>query len=325
MALRSVPLAVALSLAAAASSWAGDGATAPSGAPMQRTMAVTVDDLPATPADDLAEMRRITDGVLAALRKHQVPAIGFVNEQRLGPQAERKARVALLADWLAAACELGNHTYAHAGLQTTPLAEYEQQVLQGEQETRRLLAARGRAPRYFRHPFTQTGPTAEVKHAFEAFLAEHGYVVAPFSIETSDYVFDAVRHAALARGDADTAARLRSVYLDHSLAVTEFMESLARDTFGRPIAQILLVHANGTNAEALDELLSRLEARGYRFVSLGEALADEAWKTPDEYVGPHGPSWLHRFQIAKGRPSRLREEPDPPKWLLDAYQALQPR
>ena len=93
MALRSVPLAVALSLAAAASSWAGDGATAPSGAPMQRTMAVTVDDLPATPADDLAEMRRISDGVLAALRTHQVPAIGFVNEQR--PDAHDRAHCEL--------------------------------------------------------------------------------------------------------------------------------------------------------------------------------------------------------------------------------------
>jgi len=37
--------------------------------PAGRTMAVTVDDLPAMPSADLGEMRRITDGVLAARRR----------------------------------------------------------------------------------------------------------------------------------------------------------------------------------------------------------------------------------------------------------------
>jgi peptidoglycan/xylan/chitin deacetylase (PgdA/CDA1 family) len=288
-------------------------------------MAVTVDDLPATPARDLAEMQEITRAVLAAFRAHRVRAIGFVNENGLEPAAEKEARVALLRQWLDAGHELGNHTYSHLGLQKTPLDAYETDVLKGEAETRHLLAARGRKPRFFRHPFTQTGPTLETRRAFEAFLAQHGYAVAPFSVETSDYVFDALRLEAEARGDADAAARLRTAYLDHSAAVVSFMQTLAADTFGRPIPQVLLVHANRTNAEALDAMLSRLEARGYRFVTLERALADPAWRSPDGYVGPFGPSWLHRFRVGKGLPSRLREEPDPPRWVLDAYKALQPR
>jgi peptidoglycan/xylan/chitin deacetylase (PgdA/CDA1 family) len=290
-----------------------------------RTMAVTVDDLPATPATDLAEMRRTTTGLLAAFRRRHVPAIGFVNESGLEPAAERAARVALLRDWLDAGLDLGNHTYSHLGLQATPLGAYEADVLRGETETRRLLAERGRTPRYFRHPFTQTGPTVELRQAFEAFLADHGYAVAPFSIETSDYVFDAVRRDALSRRDRAAVERLRRTYLDHSTAVVRFMQALALDTFGRPIPQVLLVHAHGTNADALDALLARLAADGYRFVRLATALDDEAWRSPDGYVGRYGPSWLHRFRIAKGLPSRLRDEPDPPKWVLDAYQALQPR
>ena len=107
-------------------------------------MAVTVDDLPATPATDLAEMRRITKGVLAALKKHRAPAVGFVNEGKLAPEPERKQRVALLRQWLEAGHDLGNHTYSHADLQTTPLAAYEREVMRGEEETRRLQAERGR-------------------------------------------------------------------------------------------------------------------------------------------------------------------------------------
>jgi hypothetical protein len=47
--------------------------------------------------------------------------------------------------------------------------------------------------------------------------------------------------------------------------------------------------------------------------------SDGAWRTPDEYVGPRGPSWLYRFRVAKGLPLGLEREPDPPKWVLDLY------
>lgn len=288
-----------------------------------RTMAVTVDDLPALPSGDVAEMGRITDGVLAALKRHRVTAVGFVNESKLEPAGERAARLALLRSWLDAGHDLGNHTYSHPDLQRVPLEEYQRDVLRGEPGVRELLAARGRTPRWFRHPYTHTGPTREVRTAFEAFLKGHGYSVAPFSIENADYIFDLLRRKAAGRGDAATVDRLRAAYVDYTVSVTEQMEALSRETFGREVPQVLLVHANATNADALDETLGRLAGRGYRFVPLGEALADDAWRTPDEYVGPRGPSWLFRFRMARGLPLRLELEPDPPKWVLDLYREAQ--
>ena len=300
------------------------GGQAPAAAP-GRTLAVTIDDLPATPSSDLAEMGRITDGLLSVLRRHEVAAVAFVNEIKLEPKAERAGRTALLRAWLEAGHDLGNHTYSHPDLQTTPLAEYQQDVLKGEAATRELLAARGRKPAWFRHPFTHTGPTREVREGFERFLAEHGYKIAPFSIENADYIFESARQAAVGRNDPAEAARLRATYVDYSLAVTAQMEGLARDTFGREIPQVLLIHANRLNVEALDEMLSRLHERGYRFVPLEAALADAAWHTPDLWVGARGPSWLYRFRVAKGLPLRLEGEPDPPAWVLERYRAAQAR
>lgn len=313
-------LVAALAFAAAAAMAGFEGEASP-----KRTLAVTVDDLPAAPATDLAEMRRITKGVLGALRKHSATAVGFVNEDRLEPAAQRKERVALLRQWVEAGHELGNHTYSHADLQTMPLAAFEREVIRGEEETRRLQALRGHGIRYFRHPFTHTGPSAEVRAAFEAFLVNHGYSVAPFSVEGFDYGFDLLWRRAAEQHDRPALDRLRAAYVAHTLAVTEFMEGLAQRTFGRDIPQILLVHASALNAETLDPLLAALAARGYGFVTLEDALRDEAWSTPDRYVGANGPSWLHRFQLAKGRPVGIAEEPDPPRWVLDAYAAAQPR
>lgn len=294
-------------------------------APAQkRTIAVTFDDLPLAPkADDLAAVRRVNEALLRVLTGRKVPAIGFVNEGKLQVPGERDARIAVLEQWLDAGLALGNHTFSHWSLRDTPLQTYEDDVLHGEVITRQLLARRGGKPMlYFRHPFTATGPTQEVKAGFEAFLQARGYVIAPFTVENADYIFQALYADARARGDGAGAARVRSAYLDHTDTMLAFYEGLSREMFGREIPQILLIHDNEINADSLAEMLDRLTARGYSFISLDTALRDEAYRTPDRFVGNFGPSWLHRWRVALGLPARMRDEPDPPKWVLDGYQAL---
>jgi peptidoglycan/xylan/chitin deacetylase (PgdA/CDA1 family) len=293
-------------------------------APPGRTIALTFDDLPLAPdAGDLATVRRVEDTLIGVLTARRVPAIGFVNESKLHVRGEVDSRIAVLDRWLDAGLALGNHTFSHLSLRDTPLPVYEDDVIHGEVILRQLLARHGGLPTlYFRHPFTATGPTAEVKSAFEGFLQARGYAIAPFTIEDADYIFNLLYLDARTRKDVDRAARIRTAYLDHQDTMTTFFEGLSRDAFGREIPQILLIHANEINADSLAAILDRLAARGYTFVSLDEALRDKAYQTPDRFVGRFGPSWLHRWRVALGLPARMREEPDPPQWVLDGYGAL---
>jgi peptidoglycan/xylan/chitin deacetylase (PgdA/CDA1 family) len=290
--------------------------------PPRRTVALTFDDLPFTPPSDLETTRRATETLLQVLTEHRAPAIGFVNEDKVQVPGEVDARIALLERWLDAGALLGNHTYSHSNLRDAPLQDYEDDVIHGEVVTRRLLARRGISALYFRYPFTNTGPTKEVKEAFEAFLRSRGYVNAPFTVEHADYLYNALWLDARSRGDAEGTQRIRQAYLEHLDRAFDFFEELSRDTFGREIPQILLIHANGLNADCLGEMLDRLAARGYAFISMEEALRDPAYGTKDDYVGRNGPSWLHRWRVALGQPSRQRDEPDPPGWALQAYQQL---
>jgi len=60
-------------------------------------------------------------------------------------------------------------------------------------------------------------------------------------------------------------------------------------------------------------------------VTLERALADPAYASPDTYVSPNGISWLHRWLFAKTGATRLKEEPDPPPAVMDAYADIQKR
>jgi peptidoglycan/xylan/chitin deacetylase (PgdA/CDA1 family) len=284
-------------------------------------VAVTFDDLPVVSTHPLhAALREaLTRDLLQAVLRHRVPAIGFVNENKLADSTgdPDPARVDLLRRWLDAGLELGNHTWSHPDLHLTPLSTFEAEVLQGEVTTRRLLAERGQAPRYFRHPFLHTGRSVAVRDSLTAFLRDHGYQVAPVTIDNSDYVFAEAYDRALAAPDVDAAARVRSAYLAYMDSVIGFYERQAQAILGRDIPQVLLLHASRLNAASFDSLAGVFERRRYRFVSLGAALADSAYRLPDTYAGPGGITWLHRWALTRGTPHSVFEgEPEVPDWVV---------
>lgn len=291
-------------------------------APATRTMAVTIDDLPYVQIGgrpDLARARRATRAILAALEAHGAPAVGFVNADKLQVPGEVDARTALLQQWVDAGMQLGNHTWSHPNLNRMTAAAFEQDVVRGGEVVRRLMAPRHPARLYFRHPMNHTGDTAAKKAAVDRFLAARGYTIAPHTVENEDFVFNAVYVQARRDGDGDLARRLRDAYLDFSLRATAFAERVAPEVFGRDVPQTLLIHANDLNADVLDALLRRFEARGYRFVTLDEAMDDPAYRTPDTLVSSYGPTWLWRWMKSQGLHVSFADDPEPPAWVTDLF------
>ncbi|HMB53354.1 MAG TPA: polysaccharide deacetylase family protein, partial [Thermoanaerobaculia bacterium] len=172
--------------------------------PPGRTIAITFDDLPAGSVlrPDADGMRQILLPIVEACTARSIPAIGFVNENKLEVDGKvEPARRELLAEWLEAGLALGNHSYSHPDLHHTPTADYLEDVARGEVETRALLAARGEELAWFRHPFLHTGRSLEAKRAVLRFLAERGVAEAPVTVDNDDYLFAAAWDRAAERGD----------------------------------------------------------------------------------------------------------------------------
>jgi len=285
-----------------------------------RTVAITFDDLPTAGVlpRDIASSGELTRKLLAGIAAHHVTTIGFVNEDKLNAAdgTVDPERVELLRRWLDAGLELGNHSYSHADLHTTPLDVFEADVLKGERVTRPLMEKRGLTLRFFRHPFLHTGRDLEKRAQFESFLAAHGYRVAPVTIDNDEYIFAGSYDRSLAHGDAAAAREIADAYVPYMKRKVEFFERNSQELFGRHIAQVLLVHANMLNADRFGELAAMFEHSGYRFITLERALEDEAYRSPDTFVGTGGITWIHRWALTKGMPRTFyAEEPEVPPFV----------
>ena len=282
--------------------------------PLARAVAVTFDDLPfaSVPADDDATLKDMTDRLLGSLKAAGAPAVGFVNEAKLYREGSLdEARVQLLRHWLTAGFELGNHTYSHPSLNRISLEAFEADFLRGETVTRSLVRESGGTLHWFRHPFLHLGRTPEVRADFQRFLDEHGYRVAPVTVNSSEWIFAVAYARAQAQGDAASAQRIGDAYVPYMEQVFARAEQMSLDLFGRTISQVVVLHANTLNADYFSRLAGMLVRRGYRFISLEEALQDKAYASHLGISLDQGESWLANWsRVAGFRPSAPTTVPE---------------
>ncbi|HEV2594067.1 MAG TPA: polysaccharide deacetylase family protein [Sphingomicrobium sp.] len=282
-------------------------------------VALTFDDLPAlTILPDQPYVDYLNAMILYKLRRHHVPAIGFVNEGKI-EELVSDHQVADLAAWLAAGMELGNHTYSHPSLNAVGAKAYIADIARGEVVTKALLRAHMQSMRYFRAPYLETGATPHIKQEVAAWLAAHGYRMAPVTIDADDWEFAEPYDDALARRDEVEQRRIRAEYLAYTKVRIGWAQASARALFGRAISHVMLLHCTRLNADTLDDVLRLLRKAHLKPVSLSSALKDPAYQRADTYVGTDGIDWLERW--ANGRNIDLPDSgnEDPPADIQAAY------
>lgn len=300
-------------------------ATAALAAEPDRRIAVTIDDLPWARLDRIvpSDLQDRHARLVGALKQADVPVVGFVNESKLEDAGVlRPERLAMLDDWLDVGAELGNHTWGHIDLHAVGVPAFEADILKGERQLRPLVARRGQSLRWFRHPYLRAGRTPQDKAAVTDFLAAHGYRIAPVTVDNGEWVW-AFAYANVMDGRVPvddreaTLLRLRRGYVPYMLNKLDYYERQSQTLLGYVLPQVWLMHANELNADAYVELIAGATRRGYRFVTLDEALRDPAYARSDGYTGRYGPSWLHRWAMADGRPKDFYAgEPTVPGWVL---------
>jgi peptidoglycan-N-acetylglucosamine deacetylase len=285
-----------------------------------QTVAITVDDLPYVGSpnplgpEDAKTAELINKKLLHAFSHQHMPVTGFVVEQYT-EQIGKRIGEKILKRWIGYGFDLGNHTYSHADSDSHPADFFEQQIIRGEGTIGPLLQGVSRKPQYFRFPYNHTGNTKEKHDAIAAFLTGRGYRVAPCTIDNSDYEFNTTYVLALKRHDMATAAKLLAEYLSYSAAEIDWYSKLDKQVFGYEVPHVMLLHDNQLNAASASKILALFQQRGYRFITLTEALQDPAYATPDTYITKFGPMWGYRWAAELNVKVSGKDEPDPPAWI----------
>ncbi len=283
-----------------------------------RAVAITFDDLPDLSADEhtVEQTVLLMQKIISEVTAQRIPAIGFVNEDKLLDATDQKnePRLELLLDaWLASGLDLGNHTFAHIDLNEVGVEKFENDILRGEATTRALCEKYHRPLKWFRHPYLDTGKTLADRDAVTAFLAAHGYEVAPVTIDNSEWIYAMAYDKA---GSAYLRWRVRNDYIRYLAARFAWYETRSEKLFGRQIPQVLLLHASTLNGDAFPRVTRMIRRRGYRFITIDEALTDPAYRSRDTWTDG-GVSWIERWGVARGVSQSVFDR-DPPAsaWIL---------
>jgi peptidoglycan/xylan/chitin deacetylase (PgdA/CDA1 family) len=282
-------------------------------------VALTFDDLPAlTLFADQSYVNYLNATLLRGLRRHRLPAIGFVNENKLD-EIDRTQQIAVLKAWLDAGMNLGNHTYSHETPDKLGAAGYIADIARGEPVTRRLLKQHGKSLDWFRHPYLETGVPAAVKREIDNWLTAHGYRIAPVTINADDWEFAEPYDDAISRHDEARRRRIKAQYLAYTERTVAWYQTASDTLFGRQIAFIMLLHATRLNADCIDDIAKILRRRNLKGVTLEEAMKDPAYRLRDPYVGHDGIDWMERWskELHKDLPWDSWQEP--PDEIVQEY------
>jgi peptidoglycan/xylan/chitin deacetylase (PgdA/CDA1 family) len=297
------------------------GNRANSEASSSRAIAVTFDDLPSSEmwggATNAKLLKERTLKLIHQIKKNNIPAIGFTNSGKVFHDGKLKTELAALFNlWIDAGIPLGNHTYGHKDINRVPWDEYREDVIKGELVVKDLVEKNGHKFLYFRHPFLHAGNSKETKAKLEKLLAERDYIVAPVTMDNSEWIFARAYFNALNDGNKKQMKRTLDAYIDHMDSILAYYEQQSKAIFGYEIKHILLLHANALNADHLDRLVKTIKKRGYKFITIEEALQDKAYESVDKYTGGAGITWLHRWALTMGkRGDFFKGEPETPEFV----------
>ena len=254
---------------------------------VDRRMAITVDDLPLADFGSYTSKQRraLVERWCRLITERELPVTGFFIMRFHRKQPE------LLAMWREAGIQLGNHTWSHPKLRKVGLDAYLADLNRGHAALVELDLGQSFIP--FRYPYLYEGFVGSERDAIRQRLAELDSPIAPITVDTRDWMYARWYRKALERDDTELAERYRRAWRWDLEEATLRSEFWAEQLFGRQPPQILLIHGNELNADHLEGYLDWLVERGYRFISLEEALRDPAYQEPDHSLAPTGDShWL---------------------------------
>ena len=246
--------------------------------------------------------------MIEKLKAHKIPAIGFVTGGSISDGEKLyPVRANIVRLWRDAGFEIGIGGFKHIWFYESSYEDYVANVEKNELVTKRILAEKNLPLEYFSYPYLNTGKNADERNRFESWLAARGITPVKYTIDNSEWLYSYAYDMARNDNDIGTMTQVRVAFIKYMSQMFDHYEAYSQEMFGRDIAQTMVLTPSRLVADSSDDLFGMIEKRGYSYVSMKEALSDEAYKTTENFYGNSGISWFERWTLAQGK--KLRDEP----------------
>ncbi|WP_375578634.1 polysaccharide deacetylase family protein [Marivirga tractuosa] len=275
----------------------------------KRSISITIDDVPNT-RKYLKE--NFNPRLLNILDSLDIPFTIFINEAKVTNNEFDNKNKELLEMWIQNRNSIaGNHSYSHARYSAVGFDKFVKEIDEGEILTKHYVKKHDKELKYFRFPYNDMGADSTQHVEIRAYLKSKDYVIAPFTVESSDWMYNYVYLHYLNNGKIDKAAAIGEQYVEKTLELVSFYESMANSIYKRPVKHIYLCHDNAINTDYICEIISKLKQEDYEIVSFEESLTDPIYLQQDTYYKKWGISWLYRWMdTQEERISWMKQEPD---------------
>lgn len=286
----------------------------------QKMVSITIDDVPNSNRFKKDSYQSVLLNKLDSLK---IPIAIFINEGLIYKTDSISKNFELLNNWIQKEyVTLGNHSFNHLRYSTIGIDSFAHEIVNGESISRQLAKKYKKPIKYFRFPFNDLGKDSIQHSQIKDFLQEKGYIITPFTIESSDWMYNTVYEHYLSIKDFKKAKEIGESYLIKTLEYFDFFETLAKEDYQRTINQIYLCHDNKLNADFLPQLITELKKRQYQFINLENALTDKVYQQKDNYFKKWGISWLYRWQATqKERIENMKKEPST-ETIMELYEGI---
>jgi peptidoglycan/xylan/chitin deacetylase (PgdA/CDA1 family) len=187
-----------------------------------------------------------------------------------------------IAAYVAAGHVIADHSFTHRHLSELSVADYMADVDQAEAW---LKGREGRRP-WFRYPFLDEGQEDKAKVAgVRAALKVRGLRNGYATVDGSDWNIESLTADAVKAGKTIDMNALRDLYVETMVGAADFADKVARKTWHRQPAQVIVLHETDVAALYVADLVRALRRDGWTIVT-----ADEAYADPISKLAPNVPS-----------------------------------
>jgi len=288
----------------------------------QKKIAITFDDLPLTGEQQTIQSAEyVTNHLRAVTEQYNIPVTLFITGQNLFVDGQTDSRVSLIKSWDIPNVDLQNHSFSHLSYHQTQNENFFNDIRFKNFLVKHYFQKDSTDFIYFRAPFNHIGERSTKTDSLLQFLAQENMLLAPFTIENSDYIYNKVYINYYENGEYEKAKSVGKLYLEHLKRSINYFEELSYETFGEYIPQILLIHSNRINADYFAEMILLLQNSGYQINSFQEIVKHSAYQN-EHPSSEWGISWIHRWRQKMRLENRLRSEPEVPESIFKKWQEL---